>query len=271
MKKKKIIALLSSAIAIAGGVVFHHNKKKKDEIIEEKHSLERKITFYEKHIKRIVDIVCASMALLVFGWLYLLVALLVRVKLGSPIIFKQPRPGKDEKVFNLYKFRTMTDEKDEEGNLLPDEVRLTKFGRALRATSLDELPEVINILKGDMSIIGPRPQLVRDMVFMTDEQRKRHDVRPGLSGLAQVNGRNDIDWEDKLSWDLKYIKKITFLGDVKIIFQTVLKAFVKQEGITDGDMATAEDFGDYLLHSGKVSQEDYEEKQEEALEILEKR
>ena len=154
MKKKKIIALLSSAIAIAGGVVFHHNKKKKDEIIEEKHSLERKITFYEKHIKRIVDIVCASMALLVFGWLYLLVALLVRVKLGSPIIFKQPRPGKDEKVFNLYKFRTMTDEKDEEGNLLPDEVRLTKFGKALRATSLDELPEVINILKGDSGIIG---------------------------------------------------------------------------------------------------------------------
>ena len=269
MKKKKIIALLSSAIAIAGGVVFHHNKKKKDEIItEEKHSSERKITFYEKHIKRIVDIVCASMALLVFGWLYLLVALLVRVKLGSPVMFKQPRPGKDEKVFNLYKFRTMTDEKDEEGNLLPDEVRLTKFGKALRATSLDELPEAINILKGDMSIIGPRPQLVRDMVFMTDEQRKRHDVRPGLSGLAQVNGRNDIDWEDKLSWDLKYIKKITFLGDVKIIFQTVLKAFVKQEGITDGDMATAEDFGDYLLHSGKVSQEEYEEKQEEARYIL---
>lgn len=268
MKKKKIIALLSSAIAIAGGVVFHHNKKKKDEIIEGKHSSERKITFYEKHIKRIVDIVCASMALLVFGWLYLLVALLVRVKLGSPVIFKQPRPGKDEKVFNLYKFRTMTDEKDEKGNLLPDEVRLTKFGKALRATSLDELPEAINILKGDMSIIGPRPQLVRDMVFMTDEQRKRHDVRPGLSGLAQVNGRNDIDWEDKLSWDLKYIKKITFLGDVKIIFQTVLKAFVKQEGITDGNMATAEDLGDYLLHSGKISQEEYEKKQEEARIIL---
>lgn len=268
MKKKKIIALLSSAIAIAGGMVFQHNKKKKFEITEEKYSSERKITFYEKHIKRIVDIVCASMALLAFGWLYLLVALLVRVKLGSPVIFKQPRPGKDEKVFKLYKFRTMTDEKDEEGNLLPDEVRLTKFGKALRATSLDELPEAINILKGDMSIIGPRPQLVRDMVFMTNEQRKRHDVRPGLSGLAQVNGRNDIDWEDKLSWDLKYIKKITFLGDVKIIFQTVLKAFVKQEGITDGDMATAEDFGDYLLHSGKVSQEDYEEKQEEARNIL---
>ena len=155
MKKRKIIALLSSAIAIAGGVVFHHNKKKKDEIIiEEKHSSERKITFYEKYIKRIVDIICASMALLVFGWLYLLVALLVRVKLGSPVIFKQPRPGKDEKVFNLYKFRTMTDEKDEEGNLLPDEVRLTKFGKALRATSLDELPEAINILKGDSGIIG---------------------------------------------------------------------------------------------------------------------
>ena len=154
MKKKKIIALLSSAVAVAGGVVFHRNRKKKDEITEEKCSSERKVTFYEKHIKRIVDIVCVSMALLVFGWLYLLVALLVRVKLGSPVIFKQPRPGKDEKVFNLYKFRTMTDEKDEEGNLLPDEVRLTKFGKALRATSLDELPEAINILKGDSGIIG---------------------------------------------------------------------------------------------------------------------
>lgn len=151
---------------------------------------------------------------------------------------------------------------------LPDEVRLTSFGKKLRATSLDELPEAFNILKGDMSIIGPRPQLVRDMVFMTEEQKKRHAVRPGLSGLAQIKGRNDIDWEDKLNWDLKYIKKITFLGDLRIIFETVIKAFVKQEGITDGDMATAEDYGDYLLHNGKVSQEEYDKKQEEAKRLL---
>ena len=194
--------------------------------------------------------------------------LLVRTKLGSPVLFKQPRPGKDEKVFNVYKFRTMTDERDENGELLPDEVRLTSFGKWLRSTSLDELPEAFNILKGDMSVIGPRPQLVRDMVFMTDEQRKRHSVRPGLSGLAQVNGRNDIDWEDKLKWDLKYIKKISFFKDVRIILQTVMKAFVKKEGITEGDMATAEDFGDYLLRTGKITKEEYERKQQEARDIL---
>lgn len=268
MKNKKVAVFLSTAVAAVSGALLYHKKKKQKEDKKEKTCTERKITFYEAHVKRTFDVVCASMAILVFGWLYLLVALLVRIKLGSPVLFKQPRPGKDEKVFNVYKFRTMTDEKDENGNLLPDEVRLTKFGKALRATSLDELPEAFNILKGDMSIVGPRPQLVRDMVFMTSEQRKRHDVRPGLSGLAQVNGRNDIDWEDKLNWDLKYIQKITFLGDIKIILQTVLKAFVKQEGITEGDMATAEDFGDYLLHSGKVSQEEYDQKQEEAKCIL---
>ena len=142
-------------------------------------------------------------------------------------MFKQPRPGKNEKVFNMYKFRTMTDEKDENGNLLPDEIRLTQFGKWLRSTSLDELPEAFNILNGSMSVIGPRPQLVRDMVFMTPEQRKRHTVKPGLSGLAQVNGRNAIGWEKKLNYDLEYIKKISFLGDVKIIFQTVEKAFLK--------------------------------------------
>ena len=268
MKNKKIAVFLSTAVAAVSGALLYHKKKKQKEDKKEKTCTERKITFYEAHAKRTFDVICASMAILVFGWLYLLVALLVRIKLGSPVLFKQPRPGKDEKVFNVYKFRTMTDERDENCNLLPDEVRLTKFGKALRATSLDELPEAFNILKGDMSIVGPRPQLVRDMVFMTDEQRKRHDVRPGLSGLAQVNGRNDIDWEDKLNWDLKYIQKITFLGDIKIILQTVLKAFVKQEGITEGDMATAEDFGDYLLHSGKVSQEEYDQKQEEAKCIL---
>ena len=268
MKNKKVAVFLSTAVAAVSGALLYYKKKKQKEDKKEKTCTERKITFYEAHVKRTFDVICASMAILVFGWLYLLVALLVRIKLGSPVLFKQPRPGKDEKVFNVYKFRTMTDERDENGNLLSDEVRLTKFGKALRATSLDELPEAFNILKGDMSIVGPRPQLVRDMVFMTDEQRKRHDVRPGLSGLAQVNGRNDIDWEDKLNWDLKYIQKITFLGDIKIILQTVLKAFIKQEGITEGDMETAEDFGDYLLHSGKVSQEEYDQKQEEAKYIL---
>ena len=168
----------------------------------------------------------------------------------------------------MYKFRSMSDERDVDGNLLPDEIRLGKFGKALRATSLDELPEAFNILKGDMSIIGPRPQLVRDMVFMTDEQRMRHTAKPGLSGLAQVNGRNDISWEEKLNWDLKYIEKVSFLGDVKIIFQTVMKAFVKQEGITDGDMATAYDYGDWLLKEGKVSKEVYDELQKETVDCL---
>jgi lipopolysaccharide/colanic/teichoic acid biosynthesis glycosyltransferase len=223
---------------------------------------------YEKYWKRPLDLVCGLAAVVVFWWLYLIVAVLVRVKLGSPVLFTQERPGKDEKIFRLYKFRTMTDARDENGELLPDEVRLTKFGRILRSTSLDELPEAFNIIKGDMSVIGPRPQLVRDMVFMTDEQRMRHRAKPGLSGLAQVNGRNGISWEEKLDWDLKYIEKVSFLGDVKIIIQTVVKAFVKQEGITDGNMATAYDYGDWLLKSGKVSQEEYEEKQVEAKALL---
>lgn len=162
----------------------------------------------------------------------------------------------------------MTDERDEEGNLLPDEIRLTKFGAWLRKTSLDELPEAFNILNGTMSVIGPRPQLVRDMVFMTDEQRMRHTAKPGLSGLAQVNGRNAITWEDKLEWDQKYIKKVGLIEDINIILETVKKAFIKQEGISQDDMATAEDFGDYLLRTGKISLEEYLEKQEMAKEIL---
>lgn len=239
------------------------------------HRLERERGFYELYIKRLMDIVCSLAAIIVFSWLYIVIAVLVRMNLGSPVLFKQPRPGKidpqtgRERIFYMYKFRSMSDERDENGNLLPDEARLGKFGKALRATSLDELPEAFNILKGDMSIIGPRPQLVRDMVFMTDEQRMRHTAKPGLSGLAQVNGRNDISWEDKLNWDLKYIEKVSFLGDVKIIFQTVMKAFVKQEGITDGDMATAYDYGDWLLKEGKVSQKEYEERQMEAKRLLE--
>lgn len=226
--------------------------------------IKRKQSFYEKYLKRIFDIICALLAIICFSWLYVIVAILVRVNLGSPVLFAQLRPGKEEKIFKMYKFRTMTDECDEDGKLLPDEVRITTFGKWLRATSLDELPEAFNILKGDMSVIGPRPQLVRDMVFMTGEQRRRHSVRPGLSGLAQVNGRNDIDWEDKLEWDLKYIDKITFMRDVTIVFQTITKAFIKQEGITEGEMATAQDYGDYLLEKGMISKEMYQVMQKKA-------
>lgn len=224
--------------------------------------------FYNRYIKRIFDIGCSLAALLCFGWLYIMIAMLVKLKIGSPVLFFQDRPGKDEKIFKLCKFRTMTNDRDEAGELLPDENRLTEFGRWLRSTSLDELPEVFNILKGDMSVVGPRPLLVRDMVFMTEKQRKRHSVRPGLSGLAQVNGRNNINWEERLAWDLKYIKRITFVGDMRIIFQTVIKAFVKKEGITEGDMATSMDFGDWLLSQGKVTEKEYKEKQAETHRLM---
>lgn len=185
---------------------------------------------YEKYFKRLLDIFCGLAALLVFWWLYIIVAILVRIKLGSPVLFKQERPGKNEEIFKLYKFRTMTDAKDENGQLLPDEVRLTKFGRALRATSLDELPEVFNILKGEMSLVGPRPLTIQYLSYYSEEERHRHDVRPGLSGLAQVNGRNFIDWDHRLALDVQYVKKITFVGDIRIILQTALK-FVKKEDI----------------------------------------
>ena len=223
---------------------------------------------YEKYFKRPLDIVCAVGVLLCFWWLFAIVAILVRVKLGSPVLFTQQRPGKDEKIFKLYKFRTMTDEKDKDGQLLPDEVRLTQFGKFLRASSLDELPEVFNILKGEMSVVGPRPQLVRDMVFMSATHRERHSVRPGLTGLAQINGRNDIDWQDKLDWDLKYIARITFWGDVKIIAKTFVKSFIKPEGITEQNAATATDYGDYLLQRGKITKEEYAKGQFEAKELL---
>lgn len=233
--------------------------------------MKEKATLYERYIKRLLDIICALAALIVFGWLYIIVAVLVRVKLGSPVLFTQPRPGKDEKIFKLYKFRTMTDARDENGKLLPDDVRLTKFGKALRSTSLDELPEAFNILKGDMSVIGPRPQLVRDMVFMTPEQRLRHTVRPGLSGLAQTRGRNALSWDGKLETDLEYIQHVTFLGDLKIIFDTVKQVFFRQKGLENSDVDEVEitdDFGDYLLKAGRVSMEEYVEKQAEAKILL---
>ena len=184
---------------------------------------------YEKYFKRLVDIVCSLAAIILLSWLYIIVAVLVRIKLGSPVIFCQRRPGKDEKIFKLYKFRTMTDERDEKGDLLPDEVRLTEFGKMLRASSLDELPELFNILKGDMSIIGPRPLLVSYLPWYTEEEKHRHDVRPGLSGLAQVNGRNFVDWDRRLQFDIEYVKKITFLGDVKIIFMTIASVLKKSD------------------------------------------
>lgn len=184
---------------------------------------------YEKYFKRILDFLCSLTAIILLSWLFVIVAVLVRIKLGSPVLFSQQRPGKDEKIFRLYKFRTMTDERDGNGELLPDEVRLTEFGKMLRASSLDELPELFNILKGDMSLIGPRPLLVSYLPWYSETEKHRHDVRPGLSGLAQVNGRNYVDWDRRLEYDIEYVNKITFMGDVKIILMTIGKIFKKSD------------------------------------------
>ena len=196
---------------------------------------------YERIIKRPMDFLCALLALIVLSPIMLVVALLVRIKLGSPIIFAQERPGKNEKIFKLYKFRSMNDKRDGNGVLLPDEVRLTSFGKKLRSTSLDELPELINILKGDMSVVGPRPLLVRYLERYNERQARRHEVRPGFTGLAQVNGRNAISWEDKFDWDVKYVDKITFVGDWKIIFKTI-GTVIKREGISGGETVTMSEF-----------------------------
>lgn len=228
----------------------------------------RNVGFYEKHIKRVLDIVGAISLIVLFFWLYALIAVLVRIRLGSPVLFVQPRPGKNEKIFNMYKFRTMTDEKGIDGKLLPDEKRLTAFGKKLRETSLDELPEAFNILKGDMSFIGPRPLLVRDMVFMTPEQRMRHSVRPGLSGLAQVNGRNSITWDEKLRYDVEYIQDISFVNDVKIFIDTIFCSLLAHEGINENGKATADDLGDYLLNKQRISRKEYNEKMLLAQKIL---
>ena len=197
--------------------------------------------FYEKYIKRPQDFCCALLAVIVLSPVLLIVAILVRSKMGSPVIFKQARPGLHGKIFHLYKFRTMTDEKDEHGNLLPDDVRLTKFGKWLRSTSLDELPALINILKGEMSVVGPRPLLVRYLPRYNKHQARRHEVRPGFTGYAQVNGRNTISWERKFDLDVEYVDNITFIGDWKIIFQTALKV-VKKEGISSETSVTMEEF-----------------------------
>lgn len=193
---------------------------------------------YERFFKRPIDFLCALAAILVFWWLYLIVAIVVKIKLGSPVLFIQERPGKDEKIFKLYKFRTMTDAKDDNGDLLPDDVRLTKFGRFLRSTSLDELPEAFNILKGDMSVIGPRPLLVEYLSYYTEKEKHRHDVRPGLSGLAQVNGRNTSTWEQKFKYDLEYVNHVSFFWDMKIVFKTIYKT-VKRSDILVGSEISA--------------------------------
>lgn len=218
---------------------------------------------YALFLKRGIDFFLSLLALIVLSPIFLILIALGTVLMKGNPFFTQLRPGKDEKIFKLIKFRTMTCETDENGELLPDDVRLVPYGKFLRSTSLDELPELINIFKGDMAIVGPRPQLVRDMVFMSDEVRKRHRVRPGLTGLAQCSGRNSMSWEKKFYYDLEYIKKITFWGDVKIIFKTAFKV-LKREGITEDGMATAMDLGDYLLSKGEVEKTFYDEKQNEA-------
>lgn len=223
---------------------------------------------YAKFLKRIVDFTASLMGLFVLSPVFLVLIVLGAVKMKGNPFFTQLRPGKNEKIFRRIKFRTMTCEKDENGNFLPDEKRLTKYGKLLRSTSLDELPELINILKGDMSLVGPRPQLVRDMVFMTPVQRQRHGVRPGLTGLAQVSGRNNITWEQKIEYDLIYIRSgITLWGDIKILFMTVGKVFRREDTVREGTVSDM-DFGDYLLQKGEITEEIYQERQREAKELL---
>ena len=199
---------------------------------------------YKRFFKRFLDIVLSLMGLILLSPVFLVVAILVRIKLGSPIIFKQKRPGKNEKIFTLYKFRSMSDKKDENGNLLPDSERLTKFGRVLRATSLDELPELINIIKGDMSLIGPRPLAVCYLPYYNETEKHRHDVRPGLTGLAQISGRNDLNWDERFKIDVEYVNNITFINDLKIFFKTIIKV-IKREGVSVRGTGSTIDFDEY--------------------------
>ena len=209
---------------------------------------------YSKYFKRLLDIIISLVIIFLFWWLILIVAILVKIFLGSPVIFKQERPGKDEKIFTLYKFRTMTDEKDSEGNLLPDEKRLNKFGKFLRSTSLDELPEIINVLKGEMSFVGPRPLLVEYLELYDEKQKYRHKVRPGLTGLAQINGRNDTTWEARLNYDVEYVKNVTFMNDMEIIFKTIKLVFTRK-GVNEKGSVTMTKFT-----GNKIENEKKEEK-----------
>lgn len=225
MKKRnvflKIIGIIAGGLTLGGiaaGLIDNINRKKNPNSRAPRN-------FYEKYLKRPADFICGSLAVIVFWPIYLVVAVLVRIKLGSPVLFTQDRPGLNEKVFKLYKFRSMTDERDEDGNLLPDEVRLTRFGKILRATSLDELPEAFNIIKGDMSVIGPRPLLVSYLPYYTETEKARHTVRPGLSGLAQVSGRNSLVWDSRLAKDVEYVNNLSLVLDIKIIFMTIKKVF----------------------------------------------
>lgn len=228
---------------------------------------------YRQFFKRFYDILLSGIAIIVLSPVLIILTIVGAIKMKGNPFFTQFRPGKknrktgEEKIFKLIKFRTMTCEKDENGNLLPDEKRLTKYGKILRSTSLDELPELFNIFIGHMSVVGPRPQLVKDMVFMSDEQRERHAVRPGLTGLAQVSGRNNVTWEQKFEYDLKYIQKISFFKDIKILFLTVFKVLKRSDIEREGTVSDI-DFGDWLMLEGKVDQESYEKKQEEAKGLL---
>ena len=223
---------------------------------------------YARFFKRLIDFTISLAALLVLSPVLLVLMVLGAVKMKGNPFFTQLRPGKDEKIFKLIKFRSMTCETDAEGNLLPDDQRMTRYGEILRSTSLDELPELLNILKGDMALVGPRPQLVRDMVFMTPNQRRRHSIRPGLTGLAQVSGRNNITWEQKLQYDLTYLDGgITLFGDIKILFMTVFKVFKREDVVRDGTVSDM-DFGDWLLRNGDVTKEDYDRLQAEAKKLL---
>ena len=228
---------------------------------------------YAKFLKRVLDIFLSLLALTVLSPVLVVLMIVGAIAMKGNPFFTQLRPGKfdkktgQEKIFRLIKFRTMSNAKDRNGNLLPDEIRLNRYGKLLRSTSLDELPELLNILIGDMSIIGPRPQLVRDMVFMSDTQRMRHSVRPGLSGLAQVNGRNNITWEEKFEYDLTYIEKISFMTDARLVLQTVCKVFKRADTVREGT-ASDMDFGDWLMANGSVDRETYDKKQEEAKELM---
>lgn len=230
---------------------------------------------YENYLKRVMDFILSLIAIIVFFPLLVILSIIGLVAMKGSPFFCQPRPGKidkktsNEKIFKLIKFRTMSNEKDKEGNLLPDSLRLNSYGKFLRSTSLDELPSLINILNGDLSIVGPRPQLVRDMVFMNEDQRRRHLVRPGLTGLAQVNGRNNITWEQKFEYDLIYIKDISFIKDIKIILQTIEKVLKCSDVVREGTVSDM-DFGDWLLQKNKVTYEEYNQKQNKAKKLLRK-